>query len=805
MASIEPPRREAHEAHQSGHLRPVCSTGGEVNSPSTDIEGHPRSRASAKEGVKSAWAERRLRSPRESLVGDDGVDTVGFSASKEEEAVYRCFPSSDEKRSSETRGQRSGGGGLSNLCRTWRDLQTNLTRAFDPKQGDQPRSSQADNDTGRRHASETTGMRSKPEAGAAMQGASGRTRASESSRRSLVETTARLQTAAAVAAEVTALGFCDRGVHCLDSKDEHSQGDGRDCGVERPDVSILPSRYDQSLALAVTASERRRAFLLLDLARVASAHRAFHSYASGPGVYSRDRTDEEMRAVADRRGKSVHVVPQFRVTANRDPHLLALLVRLGVGLRCGSGDDVKEAREAARKAMGEEEDQPSAPGMGNGRQSFPAVVDDATRTRKPDGYLRRLTFSLDHGAVSPPGGKGVDIAVDGPEEVRRVRSALRRFSLRRGGQDGNDCAVTAPSCCFILRLPPFGVTNDATASWEHLVRSTISAVKEKGCASDLSGVSIDLTPWKTTLESNISTNVSNVCKVRNHSSECNSDDSKQVLHKICMVLRWIRLFLIASSPDIKRHRMRIDLTGLPRPLTRHAAENLTSALATLVSSPPTENEVLTTMRHFGTEVNVCTDKAAAELDSGVAYTADLTHHLVSHAGALCTRIIGIKRATSEQDDTRAHVYIDDGCYGSLSSCYSSKSDEAKNEKGMANNVLAKFEFHPIPLYGGIRSESDLSSTFKTSSSTASNAQRVRATVWGPTCDGLDRVCEAAWLPDDLVTNRDWLVFPHMGCGGFGGGLGLGTAFNGFDPPDTAYCMLGYFSGYNNNSFKSSIG
>ncbi|KDD72011.1 hypothetical protein H632_c4005p0, partial [Helicosporidium sp. ATCC 50920] len=50
-----------------------------------------------------------------------------------------------------------------------------------------------------------------------------------------------------------------------------------------------------------------------------------------------------------------------------------------------------------------------------------------------------------------------------------------------------------------------------------------------------------------------------------------------------------------------------------------------------------------------------------------------------------------------------------------------------------------------------------------------------ATVFGPTCDGLDTVLEDHPLPEDLVPG-DWLVFDNMGaythCGA--------TAFNGID-------------------------
>ena len=61
-----------------------------------------------------------------------------------------------------------------------------------------------------------------------------------------------------------------------------------------------------------------------------------------------------------------------------------------------------------------------------------------------------------------------------------------------------------------------------------------------------------------------------------------------------------------------------------------------------------------------------------------------------------------------------------------------------------------------------------------------------STVWGPTCDGLDRVCRDIALPE--LHRDDWLLFPIQ-CSN---GEGLGTGFNGFCPPDTAYCVLGYF-------------
>lgn len=122
--------------------------------------------------------------------------------------------------------------------------------------------------------------------------------------------------------------------------------------------------------------------------------------------------------------------------------------------------------------------------------------------------------------------------------------------------------------------------------------------------------------------------------------------------------------------------------------------------------------------------------------------------LIASAGALCTRIIGVR---AQANESKQQLYIDDGCYGSL--------------------YQTKGELKPIPL-GNYKDPSGELSSYT-------------STVWGPTCDGLDRVCRDISLPK--LERDDWLVFPNLGCPG-----ALGTAFNGFEPPDTAYCVLGYF-------------
>ena len=56
------------------------------------------------------------------------------------------------------------------------------------------------------------------------------------------------------------------------------------------------------------------------------------------------------------------------------------------------------------------------------------------------------------------------------------------------------------------------------------------------------------------------------------------------------------------------------------------------------------------------------------------------------------------------------------------------------------------------------------------------------TVFGPTCDGLDCVCERVQLPSDLSPGRDWLLFEEMGAYT----LAAGSNFNGIKRAQVLY-------------------
>mmetsp|Transcript_9220 Transcript_9220/g.13615 ORF Transcript_9220/g.13615 Transcript_9220/m.13615 type:complete len:833 (-) Transcript_9220:224-2722(-) len=604
-----------------------------------------------------------------------------------------------------------------------------------------------------------------------------------------------------------------------DEKEDNDDdsGGGEEEEEEKELVSVLPSGYDVPLALSTLSSTRTRVFLLLDLASIISSHRMFIRYTAGTGVYSRlhKHSASHMRRLIHSRRKGVFVQPEFTLGKNRDLELVQLLVRLGVRLRCNCVEDVRIARLAIqlekKRGMNKEEEM---------------LVDDAGRARKPDGYLRRLLYPLKKkGRACHSAEYKGEITVDGGEEVHRIMSAIRRF------EKSNTKQASTEHVRFLLCLPmlPSHQTDKMYGIWSHLVSSVHEAtVQEGGCS--IVGVSVDLQPWITEL-----------AHVGGKEEEMKSNTT--ALEAICTQLRHVRILLLSlnlypSKDKTENNAMRIDFTNLPYPLSKSRAESLTCALSTIVSPPVTMEELLAS---HPTETMTVGENITV-LPNTIVYTADVSEHLVSHAGALCTRIIGLRRegysTTKEEqgvgcvipplpndDDQdmnttavttggKTHYYIDDGCYGSLVSNFSKSDDDEKSSCQSCNLTSSKKQmaFQPLPLYGprvGVEetkveetSHHRVPLTFpSTSQDTATtsppNKPTTTTTVWGPTCDGLDKVCESMTLPNDLEANRDWLVFPDMGCGGGGGGgggLGLGTSFNGFEPPDTVYCVLGYFTG-----------
>lgn len=130
---------------------------------------------------------------------------------------------------------------------------------------------------------------------------------------------------------------------------------------------------------------------------------------------------------------------------------------------------------------------------------------------------------------------------------------------------------------------------------------------------------------------------------------------------------------------------------------------------------------------------------------GVDIIAEPGRYYVASAFTLATRIHGRRELTSDDENGSSNVtsyfyYINDGVYGSF-------------------NCMLYDHAEVTPLLLDSRSGPDYT-----------------CSIWGPTCDGLDRIAANAQLP--LMDVGDWLIFEDMGAYT----LAAAGCFNGFPVP-----------------------
>ena len=582
-------------------------------------------------------------------------------------------------------------------------------------------------------------------------------------------------------------------------------------------VSILSSQYNLEQAVYEMAQARTRAFWLVDLSTV---------------VHRLVEWDQTWNATSS--SSSTHVPPVrllYRVSANAHPILLRVLT-------CCCTTTTTTTTRSSRGTNQQQQEQQQEPvvqlvtsnawdleqvqhfGASQPKQQPhpPLVVtvwDDSTWTGKPNAYLRKAWL----GRPSPQSSSSSSsqpqpaiscLAVNGPHEVHRIWHALQRATQRRrqrptqSSPNNHHHTPRAAGLSVCLRLPVghpdqwldtwiqtvqaldrlaarhnkdddddeslFGIVA-VSVEVSDLIHSSNAPQKEEehtspvvDCTSTPSSTtprppySLDSTSWKALIE----------CLTWNHHNQDHddtNDDTRRVV-----------------SPQA----IRVELTGS-------------------VELDPAMVEFVSVLQRQAACCSTTTTTRPQPLISELAI--DITGPLLTSAGALCTRVIGVRESSSDptnHDDEssasasasastttpqtteeppatrskrRLHYYIDDGCYGSLY--------QEEGGKGAAHPL------QPVPLITTPRSTATTRSNHQDTRTNSTqdnhnNKDTFVSTVWGPTCDGLDRVCNDIWLPE--LQRDDWLVFP-IHCSG---GEGLGTAFNGFCPPDTAYCVLGYF-------------
>lgn len=137
-------------------------------------------------------------------------------------------------------------------------------------------------------------------------------------------------------------------------------------------------------------------------------------------------------------------------------------------------------------------------------------------------------------------------------------------------------------------------------------------------------------------------------------------------------------------------------------------------------------------------------------ESGVRVIAEPGRFFVASAFTLYTTVIAKREAGG-----RLMYYLNDGVYGSFN-C----------------TVFDHAEPVPFALRGG-----------------GTGGPLVPCSLWGPTCDSMDRVLEEALLPE--LQPGDWVVFENMGAYT----LCAASNFNGFQAPEVKYMLTYATSAY----------
>lgn len=130
--------------------------------------------------------------------------------------------------------------------------------------------------------------------------------------------------------------------------------------------------------------------------------------------------------------------------------------------------------------------------------------------------------------------------------------------------------------------------------------------------------------------------------------------------------------------------------------------------------------------------------------SDVRVIAEPGRYFVASAFTLFVEIIA-KKLAHENACEEIMYYVNDGVYGSFNCCM---FDHATVEVTVPNSTSSAND-----LEGGKRSS-----------------------IWGPTCDGLDKILDNITLPELEI--NDWLIFEDMGAYT----IAAGSTFNGFPRP-----------------------
>ncbi len=181
------------------------------------------------------------------------------------------------------------------------------------------------------------------------------------------------------------------------------------------------------------------------------------------------------------------------------------------------------------------------------------------------------------------------------------------------------------------------------------------------------------------------------------------------------------------------------------------------------------NDSDVTLAEVAKTVNASLEELFPE-SSGVRIISEPGRYFAEATTTLATMVFS-RRIRSEEDGSVAkggdtHQYfVSDGLYGMMNCLLYDHASITARMLPVSTNAaaLAGGDLNGIVPRGVYSNEEDTNGLTKYPS-----------TVFGPTCDGIDKVLENTLLPE--VSIGDWLLFPHMGAYT----VSAGSNFNGFD-------------------------
>ena len=434
-------------------------------------------------------------------------------------------------------------------------------------------------------------------------------------------------------------------------------------------LNVLPSSCNDFTTSAVNhmADSRSRAFHLLDFSAIVQTHTVWRKRLGIPL----------------KKHKDVQMV--YSARHNSNARLLRLLQRLGVGLRVATKYDLA----AVRKAIGSDLDERSA-----------MIWDDTSILVKPDSFYRNLLLSHNRGddenENSTETKRTIPITVGDAEEMERIHKQLHKICMRRLEGQSN-----IPKLDFVLKLDN---ETDDFQKWKTILRNMHEKALELP-NTKVVGVALELCGSEETKPKGI-------------------DKGETLEESTCISLLDELSDLIENWVEDQPlpETSAIDTTAVSKPQVH-------------LTNPVTATEIDTmVVKWIGQHRKLC---------NGI--TIDASRLLMANAAALCTRIIGVKNnesnpekrgnidgnwgingksdvamspvneAVQHEHNTapaiQQHLYIDDGCYGSLSN--------------YPNEGI------PLPL----KSQRFMRTLSATSKKLVEREQKtlVNTTVWGPTC------------------------------------------------------------------------